>query len=147
MSLTCYTCDPFRSPKIKSYVFENGTFGRLHFDLRDRDFFVYTPYRHVEHLTDLDPLECHEVLREVDRMIGAMTDSFNVQYNKGRWKSHQHVHLKVTIDEPTFRRIKRNHLSACPWNIASSACGAEHRAVTPPERSGAWREHIKWSTP
>ena len=143
VNVSCYTCDPYRSPKICSYIFQNGTFGRLHFDLRDRDFFIYTPYRHVEHLTDMDPMETHEALKEIDRMIGAITDSFNVQYNKGRWKSHQHVHLKVTIDEPTFRLIKRNHLSACGWNVGASGCAAEHRAVPSSERTRAWRDHVK----
>jgi diadenosine tetraphosphate (Ap4A) HIT family hydrolase len=142
VSLACYTCDPFASPKIRSYIFEDGTFGRLHFDLRDRDFFIYTPYRHVEHLTDMDPQKAHAVLREIDLMIGAMTDSFNVQYNKGRWKSHQHVHMTVTIDEPTFRRIKRQHLSARDWRVPSSPCGVEHRANPLSERR-SWRESVK----
>lgn len=142
VSLACYTCDPFASPKIRSYIFEDGNFGRLHFDLRDRDFFIYTPYRHVEHLTDLDPVEAHAVLREIDRMIGAMIDSFIVQYNKGSWKSHQHVHMKVTIDEPTFRRIKRHHLSAREWKVASSPCRVEHTTV-PLSDHRTWRKRVK----
>jgi hypothetical protein len=80
------------------------------------------------------------VLLEIDRMIGPMTDSFNVQYNKGRWKSHEHAHMKVTIDEPTFRRIKRDHLSACERSLPPPLCGAERM---PSWESRARREHVR----
>ena len=112
MEKSCYTCCPHVSARIVSHIIKDGTLGRLHFDLKNRRYFIYTPFLHVEHLTDLPGEDLKAILLESMDMVRHYSgcNDCSVTYNMGQWKTHFHCHIKIKIDEATFCRLKRLHL-------------------------------------
>jgi hypothetical protein len=111
--IACYTCSP-STPRALAYIIADGSLGRLHFDLKQRTYLIYTTFMHVRTPTDLPPQTLADALREIERMVTEFSGevSFQVLYNKGLWNSHQHCHWKIRIDEKKFRKLKREHLKA-----------------------------------
>jgi hypothetical protein len=107
-SKRCYTCKP--RGKVKKHIIgaslcDNFLF---HHDMNHRPIILVTPIRHYTSI---------EEIYDVKAMFVAIKDfcsfwnihDYQVSYNCGSWKAHDHFHLKIKINEKIAGRMRGDH--------------------------------------
>ena len=106
----CYTCFPKKY--VKNFQFHETGQLIFHFDMLKRPFIIVTPKKHIITTFELDAVELHSFFEDIKQFI-KNRDILNYQLitNGGEWKTHDHLHWKIKIDEDIYYRMKKDHFS------------------------------------
>ncbi len=106
----CYTCKP--RGKVKKHMInasESGIFIFSH-DMHKRPVIIMTPVRHIESIDQMTPEELNNLFKSIKEFTGFWNiDDYQISFNSGAWKNHDHFHVKIRISEKQIARMRRDH--------------------------------------
>ena len=108
----CYSCNP--RGKVKKHIFEGcETDGFVfHHDMHKRPIILVTPKKHYSTLWELPPSEQVKLFAAVKTFCEFWNISdYQVAFNCGSWQNHDHLHIKIKINEKIINRLRRDHFN------------------------------------
>lgn len=104
----CYTCHPRGSVK-KHIICETNGFV-FHFDLKSRPMIIVTPKEHVVNINDMDSEKMCLMFKTIDAFMKFRNlNDYQILFNVGDWKNHEHFHIKIKAQEELITQIRTDH--------------------------------------
>jgi hypothetical protein len=113
----CYTCKP--RGKVKKHIINTNETGKFYFhhDMHKRPIIIMTPSRHVETIDELTTDELLDLFKSLKKFTSFWSiNEYQLSYNTGNWKNHEHFHCKIRISEKIINRMRRDHFQLLKLN-------------------------------
>jgi diadenosine tetraphosphate (Ap4A) HIT family hydrolase len=69
-----------------------------------------TPSRHVETIDEFTTEELLDFFKSLNKFASFWgINEYQLSYNTGNWKNHDHFHCKIRISEKIISRMRRDH--------------------------------------
>lgn len=105
---TCMSCKPDPGSKAEKSIFFENRIVRMSVDLRGRRMLIVTPVQRAgeRHCTSLEELNTNDAsqifqsIRELFKKFKIVDEGLvSISYNYGSFKTHEHLHVKLTLTE------------------------------------------------
>ena len=106
----CYTCKP-RGKVLKHVIGYSAcnTF-MYHHDMNHRPIILITPVKHISNITDFTPDELTKLFVSIKSFCNFWNIiDYQISFNEGSWKAHDHFHIKIKISEKIANRMRGDH--------------------------------------
>lgn len=108
----CYTCRP--RGKVRKHIIGLSICGNyiFHHDLNNRPVILITPIEHIVNIQDLTSDMLRNLFYAIDIFCGFWNiKDYQVSYNVGQWKSHEHFHMKIKIPDKIASKMRSDHFN------------------------------------
>jgi len=106
----CYTCYPKKYHL--QFVYEEKDDCIFHFDLTKRSYIIVTPKRHIETIYELEKDEMFDITHSINSFCKEHNIlNYQIVTNMGSWKTHEHLHWKIKLDQELYYRLQEDHFS------------------------------------
>ncbi len=108
----CYTCKP--RGKVRKCIIGKSVCGNFifHHDLSNRPVVMLTPIEHVVNIQDLNSDLMQKMFTSIEIFCGFWNiKDYQVSYNAGQWKSHEHFHVKIKIPDRVATKMRNDHFA------------------------------------
>lgn len=95
--------------KIARHIFLKKKYCNFMHDMHGRPVIIVFPIKHYKTIHETG-VELHKILLEIrDFCKEWKLNDYSVTYNTGKWKSHEHFHVKIKTQENVIKRLRSNH--------------------------------------
>jgi hypothetical protein len=108
----CYTCNP--NGRIKKHIIGNSFCGHFifHHDLNKRPVIILTPKQHLLNIEDFSSEMLKSMFMSIYVFCGYWNiKDYQVSYNTGKWKTHEHFHIKIKIPSEKALSLRNEHFN------------------------------------
>tara|TARA_Y100000996_G_scaffold295445_1_gene233844 strand:+ start:181 stop:762 length:582 start_codon:yes stop_codon:yes gene_type:complete len=103
----CFYCK--LDGKIARHIFLKKKNCNFMHDMHGRPVIIVFPIKHYKTIHETGE-ELHKILLEIREFCKEWKiGDYSVTYNMGRWKSHEHFHVKIKTKENVIKRLRNNH--------------------------------------
>ena len=106
----CYTCKP-RGKVLKHVIgYSSCNNFMFHHDMNHRPIILITPVKHIKSVTEFTGPELVQLFESIKYFCNFWNIiDYQVSYNEGNWKAHDHFHIKIKISDKIANRMRGDH--------------------------------------
>jgi hypothetical protein len=104
----CYTCKPRGS--ITKHIMGVSPCGSyiFHHDMNHRPLILVTPKKHIIDISEITDIQhLFKVIK--DFCIFWNIQDYQLSFNYGQWKTNEHFHIKIKLDDKIIERMRGDH--------------------------------------
>lgn len=104
----CYTCKP--RGKVKKHIISTIRGFAFHHDMHKRPVILVTPKQHYQSIEQMSPDQMFQLFGAIGEFCSFWNiKDYQVSWNCGAWKTHEHLHIKIKTHDRTINQLRRDH--------------------------------------
>jgi hypothetical protein len=106
----CFTCKP--RGKVRKHIIGASMCSNFifHHDMNHRPIIIMTPVTHITDILEFSPEQTFEMFKAISSFCNFWNIiDYQVSFNYGTWKTNEHFHVKIKINEKIIERMRGDH--------------------------------------